>query len=62
LLHRSAVVVPIPGTRSRARVDENVAAASAGLADDVVAALDERFPAGLASGPSFFAVPAGPAD
>lgn len=40
LLHRSPVVLPIPGTRSLAHLEENVAAASVALDDAQLAALD----------------------
>jgi pyridoxine 4-dehydrogenase len=39
LLHRSAVIVPIPGTSSVAHLDENLAARDLVLTDDVFAAL-----------------------
>jgi aryl-alcohol dehydrogenase-like predicted oxidoreductase len=39
LLHRSPVMVPIPGTRSIAHLEENVAAASLSLSDDQLAEL-----------------------
>jgi pyridoxine 4-dehydrogenase len=40
LLHRSPVILPIPGTSSVEHVDENVAAADIQLTDDEYAALD----------------------
>ena len=40
LLHRSPVVLPIPGTSSVAHLRENVAGASLRLSDEDVAALD----------------------
>jgi aryl-alcohol dehydrogenase-like predicted oxidoreductase len=40
LLHRSPVVLPIPGTGSVAHLEENVGAASLALDDDDVALLD----------------------
>jgi aryl-alcohol dehydrogenase-like predicted oxidoreductase len=40
LLHRSPVVLPIPGTSSVAHLEENVAASSITLGDEQVAALD----------------------
>jgi len=40
LLHRSPVMLPIPGTSSLAHLDENVAAASLQLSKDEYAALD----------------------
>jgi pyridoxine 4-dehydrogenase len=41
LLHRSPVVLPIPGTSSIAHVEENIAAADIVLTDEEYAALDE---------------------
>ncbi len=41
LLHRSPVMLPIPGTSSRAHLDENVAAAALQLSDDDMAALTD---------------------
>ena len=40
LLHRSPVIVPIPGTLSIAHVKENVAALDIELSDEEIAALD----------------------
>ncbi|GAB3508636.1 aldo/keto reductase [Amycolatopsis cihanbeyliensis] len=40
LLHRSPVVLPIPGTSTRAHLEENVAAGSLGLTGDQYARLD----------------------
>jgi aryl-alcohol dehydrogenase-like predicted oxidoreductase len=60
LLHRSPLAVPIPGTRSPDRVDENAAAALVELPAAVVAELDARFPPGLAAGPSIFGDGAAP--
>lgn len=42
--------VPIPGTRRRARVDENCAAADLILEDDDLRLLDRMFPPGVAAG------------
>ncbi len=39
LLHRSPVMLPIPGTKSRGHVDENCRAAALELSDDQVASL-----------------------
>ena len=41
LLHRSPVVLPIPGTSSVAHLEDNVAAAGVSLTDDEMAALTE---------------------
>ncbi|MDP9400652.1 MAG: aldo/keto reductase [Actinomycetota bacterium] len=43
-------VVPIPGTKHRRWLEENVAASSLTLADDVLARLAEAFPPGAAAG------------
>ncbi len=40
LLHRSPVMLPIPGTGSIRHLEENVAAAGLRLADDELATLD----------------------
>ncbi|MDO9395815.1 MAG: aldo/keto reductase, partial [Herbiconiux sp.] len=40
LLHRSPVTLPIPGTKSVAHLEENVAAAALSLSDEEYAALD----------------------
>ena len=50
LLHQGEQVVPIPGTRKAARIDENAAAASVHLSADHLAQMDALFPAGLAQG------------
>ncbi len=42
LLHRSPVMLPIPGTSSVAHLDENVAAAAIKLTDEEFAALDQQ--------------------
>jgi pyridoxine 4-dehydrogenase len=41
LLHRSPVMLPIPGTKSRGHVDENCRAAALELSDDLVASLSQ---------------------
>ena len=43
-------VVPIPGTKRRTYLEENVAAADVQLTDDDLAAVDEAFPVGAAAG------------
>lgn len=43
-------VVPIPGTRTPAHLDENLAAADVVLSDEVLARIDELAPAGAAAG------------
>lgn len=50
LLARGKDIVPIPGTKRRARLDENVAAAAVSLTPEEVAALQEAVPAGAAAG------------
>jgi len=49
LLHDPSVV-PIPGTRTPAHLDENLAAASVALGDADIERLDELAPAGAAAG------------
>jgi aryl-alcohol dehydrogenase-like predicted oxidoreductase len=41
LLHRSPVMLPIPGTSQRAHLEENVGAADIVLSDEEFQALDE---------------------
>jgi aryl-alcohol dehydrogenase-like predicted oxidoreductase len=43
-------VVPIPGTKRVARLEENVGAADVELDDDVLRELDAAFPPGVAAG------------
>ncbi|MDX6488556.1 MAG: hypothetical protein QOK13_1171, partial [Gaiellaceae bacterium] len=43
-------VVPIPGTKRRTYLEENVAAADVKLTEEDLAALDEAFPVGAAAG------------
>ena len=43
-------VVPIPGTKRRTYLEENVAAADVQLTDEDLAAVDEAFPVGAAAG------------
>jgi aryl-alcohol dehydrogenase-like predicted oxidoreductase len=50
LLARSPRVVPIPGTRKRARLDENAAAADLALSADELGAIDAIIPPGAAAG------------
>jgi len=50
VLHRGADVVPIPGTKKRRYLDENVAAAALELSDDELARLDEALPPGATFG------------
>jgi aryl-alcohol dehydrogenase-like predicted oxidoreductase len=45
-----ALVVPIPGAKSRAHLDENIRAAELALSDDDLAEIDRLVPPGAASG------------
>ncbi len=53
LLARAPHIVPIPGTRSIAHLEENVAAATLTLPDTVLAAVDALLPANALSGPRY---------
>jgi aryl-alcohol dehydrogenase-like predicted oxidoreductase len=57
VLSRGPDVVPIPGTKSRRRLQENAAAASVRLTDEELARLDELAPRGVAAGDRY--APAG---
>jgi aryl-alcohol dehydrogenase-like predicted oxidoreductase len=57
LLHRGGDIVPIPGMRCPAHLEENVHAAELVLDDDTVARLDETFPRGAAAGARYPAPP-----
>jgi aryl-alcohol dehydrogenase-like predicted oxidoreductase len=50
LLHRGDDIVPIPGTKSRARLEENAAAARISLSPAELASLDDALPPGSAVG------------
>jgi len=50
ILAKNADVVPIPGTKRRRYLEENVAAAAIALTPDEVAALEAVFPIGAAAG------------
>jgi aryl-alcohol dehydrogenase-like predicted oxidoreductase len=50
LLHQGDDVVPIPGTRRPARVEENAATVEIGLTAEQLATLDEAFPPGATAG------------
>jgi aryl-alcohol dehydrogenase-like predicted oxidoreductase len=50
VLSRGADVVPIPGTRRTANLEENVAAVDIELTDEELAAIEEAAPAGVAAG------------
>jgi aryl-alcohol dehydrogenase-like predicted oxidoreductase len=53
LLHKGPDVVPIPGTRRRAYLEENVAAAALRLDADAMARLDEALAPDRVSGPRY---------
>jgi len=53
LLHKGEDIVPIPGTKRRSYLEENVAAASLALTADDVARLDEALPPEAVSGPRY---------
>ncbi len=50
VMHRGDDVVPIPGTKRRGYLEENVAANAIELTEDDLRALDEAVPAGAAAG------------
>ena len=50
LLARDRAIVPIPGTKRQARLEENVAAAEVRLTPEEVASLQDAIPAGAAAG------------
>ena len=50
LLHKQPHVVPIPGTRRRARLDDNVGAARVRLTAEQLAQIDVVFAPGAAQG------------
>ena len=50
VLSRAPNVVPIPGTRKRERLDDNLGAVSVSLSASALARLDETFRPGAASG------------
>jgi aryl-alcohol dehydrogenase-like predicted oxidoreductase len=53
VLHRGADVVPIPGTKKRHYLEENVAAAAIALSDDELERLDDALPPGATAGPRY---------
>jgi aryl-alcohol dehydrogenase-like predicted oxidoreductase len=53
ILHRGDDVVPIPGTKRRAYLEENAAAVSVALSPPELARLDAALPPGAASGPRY---------
>ena len=50
LLHRGADVVPIPGTKRRKYIEENIGAVGTQLGEDDLSAIDSAFPPGATSG------------
>ena len=50
VLHQGADIIPIPGTKRRKYLDENVAAADVKLSAADLAALDRAFPPGVTAG------------
>jgi aryl-alcohol dehydrogenase-like predicted oxidoreductase len=50
LLARGPDIVPIPGTKRRTYLEQNVAAVEIELSADEVAGLERAFPAGAAAG------------
>ncbi len=50
LLHKGQDIVPIPGTKRRKYLDENVASAAVSLDDGEMATLDAALPPGITSG------------
>jgi aryl-alcohol dehydrogenase-like predicted oxidoreductase len=50
LLHQGEDIVPIPGTKRRKYLEENVAAADVSLTDEELARIDEAAPVGAAAG------------
>jgi len=50
VMHRGDDVVPIPGTKRRSYLEENVGASAIELTEDDMRALDEAVPAGAAAG------------
>jgi aryl-alcohol dehydrogenase-like predicted oxidoreductase len=53
LLHKGADVVPIPGTKRRTYLEQNVAAASLSLSDAQMKALDDALAPGTTAGPRY---------
>lgn len=53
LLHQGPDIVPIPGTKRRRYLEENVAAADSSLSADELKLLDQALPRGGASGPRY---------
>jgi len=52
-LQKGEDIVPIPGTKRRKYLDENIAAATITLIQDEMKKLDESIPPGATSGPRY---------
>ena len=50
MLRQGADIVPIPGTKRRTYLEQNVAATDISLSADDLAAIDEAAPVGVAAG------------
>jgi aryl-alcohol dehydrogenase-like predicted oxidoreductase len=50
VMHQGEDIVPIPGTKRRSYLEENVAAADVELSDDELRRIDEAAPVGVAAG------------
>jgi aryl-alcohol dehydrogenase-like predicted oxidoreductase len=53
ILHKGDDIVPIPGTKRRSYLEENVAAAGVSLSAAEMARLDDALPPGAAHGPRY---------
>jgi aryl-alcohol dehydrogenase-like predicted oxidoreductase len=53
LLHKGSDIVPIPGTKRRRYLEENVAAADLALTAAEIAALDAALPPDAVAGPRY---------
>jgi aryl-alcohol dehydrogenase-like predicted oxidoreductase len=62
VMSRGDDVVPIPGSRRRSHLEENVAAAAIGLTRDDVVAIETAFPKDAAAGERYPPLPSAPAD
>ena len=62
VLHQGDDIVPIPGTKRRTYLDQNIAATTIELSDEELAALDRILPPGAASGERYAAQSIGTID
>jgi aryl-alcohol dehydrogenase-like predicted oxidoreductase len=53
LLHKGEDIVPIPGTKRRTYLEENVGASALSLSEEEMASLDDALPPGRVSGPRY---------